>query len=159
MVSQFICRYCSICFAKLWLVVMGTHTLRWQLPKLTCGVLICRSRSQKRLWDQAGCHYNLALVGGTLEKRTTLHEKSKRVNRSDYGIMVSRDQPYWAALQSRLVCAANRQNRARIKFLVPLSRVIAKLLIFEGKGWVISDKNYGKGTKTKMLEHQTANYS
>ena len=73
--------------------------------------------------------------------------------------MVSRDQPYWAALQSRLVCAANRQNRARIKFLVPLFRVIAKLLIFEGKGWVISDKNYGKGTKTKMLEHQTANYS
>ena len=73
--------------------------------------------------------------------------------------MVSHDQPYWAALQGRLVCAANRQNRGGIRFPVPLPRVIAKLLIFEGKGWVISDKNYGKGTKTIMLEHQTANYS
>ena len=73
--------------------------------------------------------------------------------------MVSHDQPYWAALQGRLVCAANRQNREGIRFPVPLPRVIAKLLIFEGKGWVISDKNYGKGTKTIMLEHQTANYS
>ena len=81
------------------------------------------------------------------------------MNRRDYGIMVSRDQPYWAALRGRLVCAANRQNRARVRFPLPLPRVIAKLLIFEGKGWVISDKNYGKGTKTIMLEHQTANYS
>ena len=81
------------------------------------------------------------------------------MNRRGYGIMVSHDQPYWAALQGRLVCAANRQNRGGIRFPVPLPRVIAKLLIFEWKGWVISDKNYGKGTKTIMLEHQTANYS
>ena len=81
------------------------------------------------------------------------------MNRRGYGIMVSRDQPYWAALPGRLVCAANRQNRAWIRIHVPLSRVIAKILIFEGKGCVISDKNYGKGTKTIMLEHQTANCS
>ena len=35
----------------------------------------------------------------------------------------------------------------------PLPCVVNKLLIFEGKWWVISDKNYGRGTRTILFEH------
>ena len=35
----------------------------------------------------------------------------------------------------------------------PLSCVVNKLLIFEGNWWVISDKNYGRGTRTILFEH------
>ena len=35
-----------------------------------------------------------------------------------------------------LVCAGKRQNGGRIRFPTPLPCVVAKLLIFEGKGWV-----------------------
>ena len=81
--------------------------------------------------------------------------------------MIMAHSNYWAALQAtpnqNIEAASSvqqkRQNGRRVRFLVPLPCVIAKLLIFEGKGWVISDKNYGKKTKTIMLEHQTANYS
>ena len=38
------------------------------------------------------------------------------------------------------------KNGGRIRFPTPLPCVVAKLLIFEGKGWVISDKNHRKGT-------------
>ena len=69
---------------------------------------------------------------------------------------------YWAALQSnaqsknrgRLVCTAKRQNGGRIRFSAPLPPppFVAKLRIFEGKGWVISDKNYGRGTMNKKQQ-------
>ena len=36
-------------------------------------------------------------------------------------------------------------------FPSPLRCVVANLLIFEGKRWVISDKNRGKGTKILFL--------
>ena len=46
----------------------------------------------------------------------------------------------------RLVCAGKRQNGRRIRFPVPpFPCVVANLLICEGKGWVISDKNRRKG--------------
>ena len=52
----------------------------------------------------------------------------------------------------RLLCAGKRQNGGRIRFPIPLPFVVANLLIFEGKGWVISQKkNRGKGTKLKFL--------
>ena len=81
--------------------------------------------------------------------------------------MIMAHSNYWAALQAtpnqNIEAASSVQQKDQMAdgsgFSSPLPCVITKLLIFEEKGWVISDKNYGKGTKTIMLEHQTANYS
>ena len=54
---------------------------------------------------------------------------------------------------SSLACVTKDKMADGSGFLSHLPCVVNKLLIFEGKWWVISDKNYGRGTRTILFEH------
>lgn len=66
---------------------------------------------------------------------------------------------YWAAIwakpDQKMEAASSVQKKDKMAdgsgFPSPLPWVVVNLLIFEGKGWVISDKNGGKGTTIIFL--------